>query len=117
MLAFTARCCVFVFSGFNICSRRIKYRSQPSLLPSLCMCRSYLGSHSDASPSPFHEAGPTDVLYFAYGSNMSPTVMSGRRGVMPKVSKAAILEGYTLSFRLPVSSNNALITRGCLLTI
>lgn len=53
-------------------------------------------------------AGPTDVLYFAYGSNMSPTVMSGRRRVLPKVSKAAVLEGYTLSFRLPVSASAAL---------
>ncbi|KAG1657484.1 hypothetical protein FOA52_001399 [Chlamydomonas sp. UWO 241] len=38
--------------------------------------------------------------YFAYGSNMAPSVLTGRRGVTPKMSLPGSIAGYVLSFRL-----------------
>src|SRR5215208_686433 len=41
----------------------------------------------------------SDVLYFAYGSNMS-TQSLRRKGVTPRASEAAELHGYKLTFNL-----------------
>jgi hypothetical protein len=43
---------------------------------------------------------PVSIRYFAYGSNMSPSVLSGRRGVRPKVSSPGLIMDHCLSFRL-----------------
>ena len=40
--------------------------------------------------------------YFAYGSNMSPAVFLGRRGMHPLDTRRARLDGYRLCFTLPV---------------
>lgn len=40
------------------------------------------------------------IPYFAYGSNMNPVVLSGRRGVKPSESTPGIIMDYCLSFRL-----------------
>jgi hypothetical protein len=39
-----------------------------------------------------------EVLYFAYGSNMNPQVLTGRRFVRPKESLPCAVPGYRLSF-------------------
>lgn len=41
------------------------------------------------------------VWNFAYGGNMNPRILLGRRGIRPAESAAARLEGYRLAFNLP----------------
>uniref|UniRef100_A0A7S4D514 gamma-glutamylcyclotransferase n=1 Tax=Heterosigma akashiwo TaxID=2829 RepID=A0A7S4D514_HETAK len=43
----------------------------------------------------------TTVNYFAYGSNMSPGVLQGLRGIQPLSQTPAVLYGYRLRFNLP----------------
>jgi hypothetical protein len=45
-------------------------------------------------------AGPGEVYYFAYGSNMSPSVLTDRRGVKPRASAPCKVHGYVLSFNM-----------------
>ena len=42
------------------------------------------------------------LWYFAYGSNMSGTILRGRRGLDPLVCRPALLPGYRLVFTLPI---------------
>ncbi len=42
------------------------------------------------------------LWYFAYGSNMSRTIFVERRGMQPSASTWGWLDGYRLSFDLPV---------------
>jgi len=42
------------------------------------------------------------VWYFAYGSNMSRAILCERRGMCPTASRRGWLEGWRLSFELPV---------------
>ncbi|GFR44050.1 hypothetical protein Agub_g5210 [Astrephomene gubernaculifera] len=52
-------------------------------------------------PSPLGSShGPDGVWYFAYGSNMNPNTLTGRRKVVPLESWPAVLHGWTLSFRM-----------------
>ncbi|GLC43160.1 hypothetical protein PLESTB_000856700 [Pleodorina starrii] len=44
--------------------------------------------------------GPAGVWYFAYGSNMNPNTLKGRRQVNPLESRPAVLHGWKLSFRM-----------------
>jgi hypothetical protein len=41
---------------------------------------------------------PGSVWYFAYGANMSPGKLSGKRGIQPLQSRAAKLPGWRLTF-------------------
>lgn len=43
----------------------------------------------------------TAVWYFAYGSNLSPEVFRGRRGIEPRRALAGRLEGWRLVFDKP----------------
>ncbi len=52
------------------------------------------------SGSVFVGRKPSDVLYFAYGSNMEPEVFEKRRGIKPMLSVPGVVDGYVLSFRL-----------------
>lgn len=45
-------------------------------------------------------AGPGEVYYFAYGSNMSPSVLTDRRGVKPRASAPCKVPGFALSFNM-----------------
>jgi hypothetical protein len=42
-----------------------------------------------------------EVYYFAYGSNLNSTVLTGRRGVRPARVKPCVLKDYELSFTVP----------------
>jgi gliotoxin/aspirochlorine biosynthesis gamma-glutamylcyclotransferase len=42
------------------------------------------------------------LWYFAYGSNMSPAIFLGRRGMRPLAAQRARLDGFRLCFSLPV---------------
>jgi gamma-glutamylcyclotransferase len=42
-----------------------------------------------------------EVLYFAYGSNMDPGTMRGRRGIEWKRATAAVTRGWKLAFDKP----------------
>ena len=42
------------------------------------------------------------IWYFAYGSNMSPATLTGRRGLTPLASRPAWVDGYRLCFDIPV---------------
>ena len=42
------------------------------------------------------------LWYFAYGSNMSPATFLERRGMRPLESRRAFVDGYRLSFDIPV---------------
>ena len=48
----------------------------------------------------FPSTYPDYVYNFAYGSNMSPRVLSGRRKIHPKESIPGVLEGWQLTFDL-----------------
>jgi cation transport regulator ChaC len=50
-----------------------------------------------------------DVWYFAYGSNMSPAIFVERRGIRPLAARRGWLDGYRLSFDLPIGPGE----RGC----
>jgi hypothetical protein len=39
---------------------------------------------------------------FAYGSNLSPATLVGRRELRPEATRAARLDGYQLTFDIPV---------------
>src|SRR5262245_36438182 len=45
---------------------------------------------------------PDDLWYFAYGSNMSPAVFVGRRGIRPLATRWGWLEDHSLRFDLPI---------------
>ena len=42
------------------------------------------------------------LWYFAYGSNMSPAIFLGRRGMRPREARSAVLHGYRLCFGIPI---------------
>jgi 2-hydroxychromene-2-carboxylate isomerase len=42
------------------------------------------------------------LWYFAYGSNMSPAIFTGRRGMRPDATRWGWLAGYRLVFDLPI---------------
>jgi len=42
------------------------------------------------------------LWYFAYGSNMSPAIFLGRRGMCPLETRRGFIDGYRLSFDIPV---------------
>jgi cation transport regulator ChaC len=42
------------------------------------------------------------VWYFAYGSNMNPATLSGRRGLSPLASRCAWVDGYRLCFDIAI---------------
>jgi cation transport regulator ChaC len=42
------------------------------------------------------------LWYFAYGSNMSPATFLERRGMRPLETRRAFVDGYRLSFDIPV---------------
>ena len=42
------------------------------------------------------------LWYFAYGSNMSPAIFRGRRGIQPRDARCAVLHGYRLCFDIPI---------------
>lgn len=42
------------------------------------------------------------VWYFAYGSNLAPSTLTGRRGITPLAAEACSLDDYQLRFDLPV---------------
>ncbi|GLI64460.1 hypothetical protein VaNZ11_007732 [Volvox africanus] len=44
--------------------------------------------------------GTDGIWYFAYGSNMNPNTLTGRRKVVPRESRPASLRGWKLSFRM-----------------
>lgn len=48
------------------------------------------------------ESAADATWYFAYGSNLNPTILCGRRGMRPLAEKTAHLDGYRLCFNLPV---------------
>ncbi|GBF90203.1 hypothetical protein Rsub_03336 [Raphidocelis subcapitata] len=50
------------------------------------------------SAPPALELLPGETAYFAYGSNMSPSVLTGRRRVRPRVSLPAVAPAQRLSF-------------------
>ena len=55
---------------------------------------------SDLGPLSKHVLRPGNVRYFAFGSNLNPTVMEGMRGMRPIASEAAYVEDYRLAFNL-----------------
>jgi hypothetical protein len=42
------------------------------------------------------------VWYFAYGSNMSPATLRGRRGLTPLATRRGWIDGYRLCFDIPI---------------
>jgi len=46
--------------------------------------------------------GDGTIWYFAYGSNLAPSTLVGRRGITPLAAHAAWLDDLTLRFDLPV---------------
>jgi len=55
---------------------------------------------SDLRPLSKHVLRPGNVRYFAFGSNVNPTVMEGMRGMRPIASEAAYVQDYRLAFNL-----------------
>lgn len=45
--------------------------------------------------------GGDELWYFAYGANTSLAVLTGRRGIRPRSSEAAVLPGHRLAFAMP----------------
>lgn len=60
--------------------------------------------HSDPSSVMTTQNDTNGVWYFAYGSNMHPTIFRGRRGMRPAAARAARLDAYRLCFNLPIGS-------------
>jgi hypothetical protein len=57
-------------------------------------------STSAARTPPLPQPRPDEVLYFAYGSNMSPSVLTGRRKVRPRASAPCELRDWSLCFNM-----------------
>lgn len=51
-------------------------------------------------------AASTELHYFAYGSNLNSTVLTGRRGVLPARVIPCVLKDYELSFTVPGKTPN-----------
>ncbi len=59
-----------------------------------------MSAHNSTSESLFPSNYPEYVYNFAYGSNMHPNVLSGRRKLQPIESIPGVLEGWQLTFDL-----------------
>lgn len=85
-------------SSFSLCSAGVA--SEPpvaSALPASPAASSAPPAAPSAPPAPPPPPAPY-VWYFAYGSNMSPQVLGGRRQVWPLRSIACRLPGHALNF-------------------
>jgi hypothetical protein len=45
-------------------------------------------------------SGDNNVVYFAYGSNLSPSVLEGLRGIRPLSAEPGLVRNYRLAFNL-----------------
>lgn len=59
-----------------------------------------MNTSSSTTEPLFPSSYPEHVYNFAYGSNMCPTVLSGRRRIRPLESIPGVLEGWQLTFDL-----------------
>ncbi|PNH04373.1 hypothetical protein TSOC_009468, partial [Tetrabaena socialis] len=79
---------------------RDRRRVSRSRSPAARRDRSSVRAAPDRSAGVGSSHGPGWVWYFAYGSNMNPNTLTGRRQVVPLESQAGLLRHWTLSFRM-----------------